>query len=673
MLTAAAMRKLRIVVLEGQARRVAEVLGRLGVLHLRSSVEEGGGRLEPERIEEDVSRCRSLAARLEGLSRKLDVRQAPAAAAAPESAMGVQEVEKLLDTVEAGVAEQGEQLARAEQALSDTEEIVRGLTPFRTVRSALERLADSDLLDMRAGALHAGRLPPLREGMPDGVLLIPLDEGETAPGQPVHLLALSSRRRRFAMETVLKEQGFEDQHVPAWHGRTPADVYEEAVQKRRELADQVAALRARLQARAEPYGEVLRQAAASLAVQTRLSEAQQEFGATWATAVISGWAPEDRVEDLSEAVMHATDGQAVIEATPPDQEDIERGRVPSYVVHCRLLAPFGRLVRGYGVASYTEIEPTAMFAVTFLLMFGVMFGDLGHGLCLLAIGLLVRKLARGEAAREIGHVVAASGLAAMLFGTFVQGSLFGKSLADMGFPLTLGFEPIRFEGEGAGTADHVIRYLLLAMALGIALISLGAVLNIINRLRRGDYAGGLLGRFGVTGIILYWGLLGLAVKCVVAGFGAEDLWLAAAVVGLPLLVLILHEPLHQVLTRGEPISAGSVAMGLFQGLIEAMDTLMGFLANTFSFLRVAAFALSHAALCFTIFVLQRVVSGLPGGILWSAIVFVLGTALIIGLEGLIVTVQILRLEYYEFFTKFFQAEGVRYEPFRLDGGEGGTP
>jgi len=107
-------------------------------------------------------------------------------------------------------------------------------------------------------------------------------------------------------------------------------------------------------------------------------------------------------------------------------------------------------------------------------------------------------------------------------------------------------------------------------------------------------------------------------------------------------------------------------MGLFQGLIEAMEAVMVYLANTFSFLRVAAFALSHAALCFTIFVLERLVNDLPGGPVWSAAIFLLGTAIIIGLEGLIVTIQILRLEYYEFFTKFFRGEGVRYEPFRLE-------
>jgi len=137
------------------------------------------------------------------------------------------------------------------------------------------------------------------------------------------------------------------------------------------------------------------------------------------------------------------------------------------------------------------------------------------------------------------------------------------------------------------------------------------------------------------------------------------------VVALPLVVFTLHRPLTALLRHRRPLWEQNPLMELFEGAIGAVETVMIYMANTFSFLRVAAFALSHAALCFTIFVLLRLVRGLPGGQLWSAVVFVVGTATVIGLEGLIVAVQVLRLEYYEFFTKFFGGEGLPYRPFRL--------
>jgi V/A-type H+-transporting ATPase subunit I len=369
---------------------------------------------------------------------------------------------------------------------------------------------------------------------------------------------------------------------------------------------------------------------------------------------------------LRDTVNRATDGRAVLELAEPGPEDVEQGRVPSYIVHSRLFAPFERLVSGYGVASYKEIEPTLLFAVSFLLMFGVIFGDIGDGLCLFVAGLLANRRGKTAGFRDIGYVVAAAGVVSMVFGTFFQGSFFGKSLLDMGFPLTLGYEPIRFEGGEGSASTYVTRYLVLAMLFGIVLISAGAVLNIVNLFRRRDYGELLLNRFGVVGIVFYWGALALAIKVAVAGSSESDVWLAAGVLGVPLVVLALHGPLHALLTHHRPIWGESPMVGLFEGVIEAMETAMIYVANTFSFLRVAAFALSHAALSFTIFVMQQMVNGLPGGPVWSGVVFVVGTATIVGLEGLIVTIQIMRLEYYEFFTKFFGGEGVRYEPFRLE-------
>jgi V/A-type H+-transporting ATPase subunit I len=194
------------------------------------------------------------------------------------------------------------------------------------------------------------------------------------------------------------------------------------------------------------------------------------------------------------------------------------------------------------------------------------------------------------------------------------------------------------------------------------------ILNIITRLRSGDYEGGLLGRFGLVGVLFYWGSLGMAVKLAVAGGKPADWWLFAVLVVLPLVVLALHEPIYALLTRRAKLWHESALMGLFGGVLEALEAVMTYLANTFSFLRVAAFALSHVALCFTVFVLQGQVERIPAGKVWSALVFVVGTAVILGLEGLIVAIQIFRLEYYEFFTKFFSGEGKAFRPFRLDEG-----
>jgi len=659
MLSPAQMSKIRIFILARDEERITRVLGRLEAVHLRSSVEESGGELQPEDLEEEIERYESLMRRVEGMMTGFG-QELPASPPARELPP-VDKAEELLDMLDERTGEQREELATVERSLEDTKGLVRRLEPFSNVESSLRRLSESDLLSVAAGRVRPDALQHLRQELPEGALLVSL--GRKSEGGPRNLLIISGRRRRFAVETALEETGLEETEVPAWGEQTPSDVYREAVQKERELRRERDELQQQLQEIGYQYADALRDSWGAVSLQLKFCRARQNFGTTWATTVITGWVPTERIEEVRRRLKAESAGRCVVEVSEPTEEEIGQGVVPTQVEHSRFLAPFQRLVQGYGVASYTEIEPTLLFAGSFLLMFGLIFGDAGHGLLLIAAGLLTRRLTDKDAARDIGAVIAYSGGAAAVFGTFFQGSFFGKSLVDWGFPLTLGFEPMRFEAaEGGG--GHVIRYLVLAIAVGVVLISMGAVLNIVNRLRRGDLEEGLLGRFGVVGLIFYWGALGWVVKLLVAGGGPWDTALLVLLVVVPLAILVLHKPVSAVLSRrDEEAKTENLALSVTEGLIEALDTGMVYLANTFSFLRVAAFALSHAALCYTIFVLVRLVAGLPGGPAWSAAVFALGTAVIIALEGLIVAIQILRLEYYEFFTKFFRGEGVRYDPF----------
>ena len=103
---------------------------------------------------------------------------------------------------------------------------------------------------------------------------------------------------------------------------------------------------------------------------------------------------------------------------------------------------------------------------------------------------------------------------------------------------------------------------------------------------------------------------------------------------------------------------------MISGAVELIEVVSGYLSNTVSFVRVGAFALSHAVLNFTILTLTEMVGG-PRSI-GGIIVLIAGNALIIVLEGMIVAIQVIRLQYYEFFSKFFHETGKEFKPFRFE-------
>jgi len=201
------------------------------------------------------------------------------------------------------------------------------------------------------------------------------------------------------------------------------------------------------------------------------------------------------------------------------------------------------------------------------------------------------------------------------------------------------------------------------------MISLGLVLNIVNRVRKGDFVGAFLDKFGLAGLCFYWGALVILTNKTF--FASRDIIGLAIVLllGLPMIGWAVKEPLAHVIARerrqhGE--QSGSMAAAIMESLVGTFEGVLSYLANTISFVRLAAYAMSHAALLVAAFMLAAQVQGLPfGGGLASIVVIILGNAIAIILEGIIASVQALRLEYYEFFGKFFSGGGRPFEPFRL--------
>ncbi len=312
---------------------------------------------------------------------------------------------------------------------------------------------------------------------------------------------------------------------------------------------------------------------------------------------------------------------------------------PTKLKNPKIFAPFQMFVEMYGLPAYNEMDPTIFIALTYTFMFGAMFGDVGQGLCLLIGGFLLYRFKK----MNLAAIISLAGVWSTFFG-FMYGSIFG-------------FEEI-MEPVWMRPMDNIMTTLFIAIGFGMVLILVAMVLNIVNAIRAKELGRVLFDPSGVSGLVCY----GSVVACIalfITGHPLPATGILAIVVGLPLLAILLKEPLSNLVERKSHVfPEGSKAMFFVEALVELFDVVLSYATNSISFVRVGAFALSHAGMMGVVLTLAGYESGSP-----NMIVVVLGNILVTGLEGLVVGIQVLRLEYYEMFSRFYKGTGKPFVAF----------
>jgi V/A-type H+/Na+-transporting ATPase subunit I len=385
----------------------------------------------------------------------------------------------------------------------------------------------------------------------------------------------------------------------------------------------------------------------------QILSARRLFGKVDHSYLISGWIPDRLFAALCDELARATDGKALIEkVNPEDLREVREGivRIPILFNNPLLISPFEKLTSLYGTPRYQEVEPTVFFALSFLLLFGMMFGDVGQGAVLFFSGYLIfRRMYRYL---DYGIILMECGFFSAVFG-FLYGSVFGLETL---IP-ALWFRPM----------ENITYFVKVTLILGAGMLSLGMVLNFINALRLKEYEK-LLSAGGLAGALLYWMAAGLGMKYLLTGrIAPGELTILGWTAGMLMGVMVLHRPIYRFIVKGNSpgrilLQAGFLTE-IMESVIELFDDLIRFVANTVSFIRIAAFALSHAALFIAVFSIADILSHEKRTAFSYWIVVGIGNIVIILLEGLVVSIQTVRLEYYEFYGKFFRGGGERFKPF----------
>lgn len=333
----------------------------------------------------------------------------------------------------------------------------------------------------------------------------------------------------------------------------------------------------------------------------------------------------------------------------PDHNDI-LSKPPTKMRNPGIFRPFEMFIQMYGLPDYNEIDPTILVAITYSVFFGFMFGDMGQGLCLLIGGFLLYRAKK----MNLAAIISCCGFFSTIFG-FLFGSIFGfEDIIDAAW-----LRP----GEAMTTLPFIGRLntvFVIAVALGMGIILLTMILNIINSIRAHDPEKTWFDTNGAAGLVFYAAMASVIVLFM-TGHPLPAGIVLAVMFGIPLLLMFFKEPLTALVEKKAAAIEGGKGMFVVQGFFELFEVLLSYFSNTISFVRVGAFAVSHAAMMEVVLMLAGYESGSASSVNW--LVVVLGNVFVCGMEGLIVGIQVLRLEYYELFSRFYRGTGRAFKPY----------
>ena len=356
--------------------------------------------------------------------------------------------------------------------------------------------------------------------------------------------------------------------------------------------------------------------------------------------LLSGFVKADEV-DHYKAIFK--DLPSTIEVKDPSEvPDLE---CPTLLKNNWFAKPFEMFLGMYGVPKYTDFDPTGFMAFTYCLLFGIMFGDLGQGLVLFILGLVFEK--KGQ----IFGIINRCGITSMIFG-FLFGSVFGYE--ELLNPIHQSLFGVREKLFDVMARSSTMLLLIGAVAIGAVLILTTQCMNIVNRFKHHQLGDAIFSQNGIAGLVFYGGIVFAIVATMLLGWNVLNPVYLGIFIVLPVISFVMKEPLSNAVehktVKPEEGWGGYIAQSIF----ELIDVLLTFVTNSMSYLRVGGFVLSHAGMMLVVMTLVEM-TGKAG-----VAVLIFGNIFVMVLEGLIVGIQTLRLEYYEMFSRYYDAGGVQF-------------
>ena len=555
-------------------------------------------------------------------------------------------------------------LTNAADEASKVADAYKEAMAFSNLQASYSELEHLSFISLKIGKIAAEDFDKLKDALEGHAAVIPLGNDKS------RILVASSKKSRFSLASELKNYNFAEMQIPSDFKGVPADVLEGLKANKAETEKELESLTGEKENFAETHKDQLVNLLSKFAIAVQINDITRKLESTELVYRVTGWIPATGVDQYMKDLDELTEGRiAIRDYEPFEVPSVMSGKeqVPVKLTHGKLVKNFERVIFSYGSPVYGTIDPTPWVAIFFTVLFGIMFGDCGQGLVLFLVGLLMTlKVFKLGGWEKFGRVFMCIGVSSSIMG-LLTGEFFGTEelLEPFAMWITGLFgnphAPIVKLMPNGDPKSIIAMFAVFGVAVGIGFIinTCGLIINIINNIIRKKYGDAFFGKNGLAGAIFFWYVIALVVRIAVwhHKIAAYD-WI---IIGVALFFAAFAAPFERLLNHEKPLLENGFGSYVISSVVEIIEVVSGYLSNTVSFVRVGAFALSHAVLNFTILTLTNLCGGQAtiGGI----IVLILGNALIIVLEGMIVAIQVVRLQYYEFFSKFFHETGKEFKPF----------
>lgn len=586
---------------------------------------------------------KSLSQRIDDLL-QLSPTEQNAAAIEPRS-LDFDYIKRLVEQVEHDVKTEQEKLQEVNQEITQLTTDFNKYEPFEKIDYPLD-----DILIMKKVKFRFGRFTLLNyhkykkyiENMVPAIFI----PSKKVDGY-VYGAYFTSAQDRQRVDALFFSLNWKRLYLPEEKG-TFVEILSRFSEKMEKLKKEQKQLETTLRQAVQPISKELLEAKARLAqlskafgVRRYAAITRNEFAKKETRYLLIGWMAETDAAQLVDQMKDDPNVTIYLE----DYNDGNNIEPPTKLKNNFFTKPFRMITKMYGTPNYEEFDPTPLVALTYSLMFGAMFGDVGHGLLLMILGILgyIKKNLSGA------KMFVPVGISSMIFG-FLYGSIFG--LEDVLPAIWLKPSEAMTSVPFFGTLNSIF---IVSVCFGMFLILLTMTMNVYMRLKEGEKLEAIFDRNGVMGLIFY-GLLVITLVLYMTGHAIPAFSLVLLVMLIALACIGFKEKIIHLITKSKEKSSDGIVIQLITVFFEAFETLLSFISNTISFVRVGAFAISHGVMMGIVLMFAHLEGGHPN---W--LVFILGNLFVTGFEGLVVFIQVLRLEFYELFSHFFKGDGIEFK------------